>query len=70
MKRRSCTNCIFYNSCLEEDTRACEDYFPSDDDEELHSLLLDEYIEKERNSFRKEWLEYIESEQDEPFMHF
>lgn len=57
MRERNCRNCLFGDKCPA--AQACDFYAPLDDD-----CGTDEYIEKERQEFYKDWLRYTSETDD------
>lgn len=52
---KTCEACYFYGLCEEcHEAHRCKDFAPLDGED------IDEYIEKERDSFREEWNKYLE----------
>jgi hypothetical protein len=52
---KTCEDCYFYGLCDEGyEAYSCKDFAPLDGEN------IDEYIEKERDSFREEWNKYLE----------
>lgn len=56
LREKKCADCYFFEQCHGE--YVCDDYFPIT--QEAIDAEFDTYIESERESFRRDWFEYIE----------
>lgn len=58
--KRNCVNCAFGDMCSAQSRSECIEYliqYNMDDEE-----VLDEYIQKRREEFRKEWFAYTKED--------